>query len=141
MKVQVQDYERMRAWLAHMSRETFPAELMSPEADPIVHLDRLASTAPGKAREGLSMAINDIIEMTDDWAQERVAATDAALRERDLPTLTEMRGRFSKLVQRAVRRDSIKDQVEYYAVRNAAELGNGDQLWPLLKTYEERLAR
>ncbi len=87
------------------------------------------------------MAINDIIEMTDDWAQERVAATDAALRERDLPTLTEMRGRFSKLVQRAVRRDSIKDQVEYYAVRNAAELGNGDQLWPLLKTYEERLAR
>lgn len=141
MKVQVHDYERMRAWLAHMFRETFPAELMSLETDPIVHLDRLASTAPAKAREGLSMAINDIIEMTDDWAQERVAATDALLRERELPTLTEMRGRLSKLVQRAVRRGSIKDEVEYYAVRNAAELADGEQLGPLLATYEERLAR
>ena len=141
MKVQVQDYERMRAWLAHMARELFPAELMSPETDPIAHLDRLASTAPAEAREGLSMAIGDIIEMTDDWAQERVATTDAALREADLPSLTEVRGRFSKLVQRAVRRRSIKDEVEYHAVRNAAELANGEQLWPLLAAFEERLAR
>lgn len=140
VKVQVQDYELMRAWLAHMSREIFPPELMSPETDPIVHLDRLASIAPAKAREGLSMAINDTIEMTDDWAQERVTTIDAALQERDLPTLTEMRGRFSKLVQRAVRRGNIKNEVEYYAVRNAAELADGQKLWPLLAAYEERLA-
>jgi hypothetical protein len=87
------------------------------------------------------MAINDIVEMTDDWAQERVAATDIALRERDLPTLTEMRGRFSKLVQRALRRGSIKDEVEYQAVRNAAELVDGSPLWPLLAIYEVRLTR
>lgn len=141
MKVQVHEYERMRAWLAHMFKETFPAEFMSAETDPIVHLDRLASTAPAKAREGLSMAINDTIEMTADWAQERVATTDATLRDCDLPTLSEMRGRFSMLVQRAVRRGSIKDEVEYYAVRNAAELADGGPLWLLLATYEERLAR
>lgn len=141
MKMQVQAFERKRAWFAYMTRETFPAELMSPEADPIAHLDRLSSHSPAKAREGLSMAINEIIEMTDDWSQERVAATDTALQQRDLPTLTEMRGRFSKLVQRAVRRGSIKDEVEYYSVRNAAELADGEQLWLLLATYEERLAR
>lgn len=86
------------------------------------------------------MAINDMIEMTDGWAQERVAASDAALLERDLPTLTEMRGRFSKVVQRAVRRGSIKDEIEYHAVRNAAELTGGEQLRPLLASYEERLS-
>ena len=141
MKVQVHDYERMRAWLAHMFGETFPPELLSPGSDPIVHLDRLASTTPAKAREALSMAINDIIEMTNALAQERVAEADATLRQLDLPTLTEMRGRFSKLVQRAVRRGSIKDEVEYHAVRTAAELAEGEQLWRLLATYEERLAR
>lgn len=142
MKVQVQDYERMRAWFAHMARETIPAELITPDSDPMVHLDQLASRHPAKAREGLSMAISDTIELTSGWSAERVAAADLSLARDGLPTLTEMRGRFSKLVLRAVRRGSIKDDVEYYAVRNAVELteeGN-DQLWNLLAAYEERAA-
>lgn len=141
MKVQAQDYEQMRAWLAHMFQEVFPAELMTPGADPIIHLDRLASTAPAKAREGLRMAINGIVEMTDGWGQERVAAADNGLRERNLPTLTEMRGRFSQLVDRVARRGSIENEGEYYAVRNAAELADGERLWPLLAKYEEWIAR
>lgn len=141
MKVQVQEYERLRAWLAYMSREIFPAELLRTETDPMVHLDTLAATSSAKAREGLSMAINDIVEMTDDWAKERVAATDVALRGCGLPTLSELRGRFSKLVQRAVRRGSIKDDVEYHAVRNAAEFSDGGHLWLLLASYEEQRAR
>ena len=86
------------------------------------------------------MAINDTIEMTSDWAEERVVATDLSLQRADLPSLTEMRGRFSKVVQRAVRRGSIKDDVEYCAVRNSVELTEEgrDQLWKLLAAYEER---
>lgn len=141
MRVQVQDYERMRAWFAYMSQETFPAELMSPEVEPMAHLDQLASRSPAQARAGLSMAINDIVEMTDDWTQERISSVDLTLQQQGLPTLTEMRGRFSKLVQRAVRRGSIKDDVEYYAVRNAANLAEGERLWPLLSAYEEQGGR
>ncbi|MFN3725841.1 MAG: hypothetical protein ACK4SZ_06000 [Allosphingosinicella sp.] len=87
------------------------------------------------------MAINDIVEMTDDWTQERISSVDLTLQQQGLPTLTEMRGRFSKLVQRAVRRGSIKDDVEYYAVRNAANLAEGERLWPLLSAYEEQGGR
>lgn len=88
------------------------------------------------------MAINDIVEMTDAWPRERVAATDLSLQERGLPTLTDMRNRFSKLVQRAVRRGSIKDEVEYYAVRNAAELmEEREPLSHLLVAYEEHTRR
>jgi hypothetical protein len=141
MKVQVQDYERMRAWLAFMSREAFPAELLSPEVDPIGHLDRLAKRSPTRAEKGLSIAINDIIEMTDGWTQEHVVSIDHGLQQMGLPTLTEMRGRFSKLVERAVRRGRIKDEVEYHAVRNAAELPEGERLWPLLSAYEEWAGR
>ena len=142
MKVQAEHYERMRAWFAYMVRETIPAELMS-DADPMAHLDRLASRCPAKAREGLSMAINDIIEMTDAWSEERVVATDLSLEREGLPSLTEMRGRFSKAVQRAIRRGHIKDDVEYYAVRNAVELTaeGQERLWALLAAYEEKASR
>jgi hypothetical protein len=143
MRVQVQDYERMRAWFAYMVRETRPAERLTPETDPIAHLDRLAARLPAKAREGLSMAINDTIEMTEAWPQERVAATDLSLQQQGLPSLTDVRRRFSRLVQRAVRRGSIKDEVEYYAVRNAAELPGEapERLWSLLAAYEGQARR
>jgi hypothetical protein len=134
MRVEADDYQQLRGWFAYMARETFPTELSSSETDPIAHLDQLASRSPAKAREGLAMAINDTVEMTDRWPQERVAATDLSLQQHSLPTLTEMRGRFSKLVHRAVRQGHINDDVEYHAVRNAAELaeGKGEGLWALL---------
>ena len=143
MRVRAHDYERMRDWFACLVREVFPAELMSTELDPLAELDRQASRSSAKAREGLSMALNDIIELTDGWPQQRVAAVDSSLQRKGLPTLTEMRMRFSKSVQRAVRRGIIKDDVEYYAVRNAAELmeGEAERLWPLLAAYEERAVR
>ena len=86
------------------------------------------------------MAINDIIEMTESWPVERVAVTDLSLQQNGLPSLTEMRGRFSKGVQRAIRRGSIKNDVEYHAVRNAVELTEDgkERLWQLLATYEEK---
>ena len=89
------------------------------------------------------MAINDTIEMTDGWPKERVVATDLSLRRAGLPTLTEMRKRFSRGVQRAVRRGSIKNDVEYYAVRNAAEFTEGERprLWQLLAAYEDQAGR
>ena len=88
------------------------------------------------------MAINDLIEMTDGWSQEQVASTDLALTRADLPSLSEMRKRFSKAVQRSVRRGHIKDDVEYYAVRNAVELSGEDHepLWLLLAAYERSAA-
>ena len=132
----------MRAWFARIAHEAFPAELMSSDADPLAALDQLATRSPAKAREGLTIAINDLIEMTDGWPQERVAATDVGLLRDDLPSLTEMRGRFAKAVQRAVRRGRIKDDVEYYAVRNAVELAEDQRepLWNLLAVYEENAA-
>ena len=88
------------------------------------------------------MAINDTIELTECWPIEKVEATDHLLDLDDLPTLTEMRLRFSKVIRRVVARGNIKNDVEYYAVRNAAELAHEGQkaLWELLGAYEERAA-
>ena len=86
------------------------------------------------------MAINDLIEATDGWPTQKVEALDHLLEQERLPTLTEMRLRFSKIIRRVVARRSIKNDVEYHAVRNAAELPHEDAeaLWKLLSTYEEQ---
>jgi hypothetical protein len=86
------------------------------------------------------MAIGDVVEFTSDWPAGEVAACDSELSQSGLPTLSEVRGRFSKLVQRVVRRGHIKSEDEFYALRNAAEQPGADavSLWTLLEAYETR---
>jgi hypothetical protein len=115
MQVDAQNFERMRAWFASIVPEAFPTALLSPETDPLRCLDALAARSP-----------------------ERV---DELLKSNGLPSLTEIRIRFSKLVRRVVTRGYIKNDVEYYAVRNAAELADEGSLWKLISAYEARAAR
>lgn len=86
------------------------------------------------------MAIVDVVEFTSDWPASDVTACDHELLQLGLPTLSEVRARFSKLVQRVVRRGHIKSDDEFYAIRNAVEQQAADSasLWPLLEAYEAR---
>jgi len=129
----------MREWFAFFSREALGP--FTPETDPITFLDKEAAQSLPKAQRGLAMGINDLVEMTSGWSESQVAAVDQRLFAEQLPTLSEVRARFSKTVRSVVRRGQIRNEVEYYAIRNAAELTSGaDQLWKLLAEYEERAA-
>jgi hypothetical protein len=119
MRVSPDDYERMRSWFALVSGEAFPG--VSEGQSPVAALDGIAARSPAKARDGLGMAIGDLIELTAAWSDEQIFAVDRKLRKADLPMLTEIRTRFSKAVQRVLRRGRITNEAEYYAVRNAAE--------------------
>ena len=123
-----------------MVPKVFAPDLLTPDTHPVAVLDRMAVKAPAKARSGLSMAIGDIVEFTSDWPASDVAACNHELSQSDLPTLSQVRARFSKLVQRAVRRGHINSDVEFYALRNAVEQHGADStsLWPLLEEYETR---
>lgn len=102
----------------------------------------MALTSPAKARSGLGMAIGDLLELTNGWSTSDVEACNLELSRSGLPTLSEVRGRFCKLIQRVVRRGHIKSDVEFYAVRNAVEQqgANSGSLLRLLEDYELRLA-
>jgi hypothetical protein len=138
MKIDAGNYEQMKAWFGHLVSKTIPPERITPETHPVARLEQIESRWPGKARNGLAMAIGDIIEMTEDWPLEKVAETDRLLASNGLPTLTEARVRFSKVIRRVLNRGNIKSEVEYYAVRNAADLtkDGGEELWALLSAYE-----
>ena len=140
MKVDAQNYEQMRAWLAVMAPELFPEA--RPESDPIKFLDKTFAASPANARKGLAMAVNDCVDFAEEWTPDRVAAIDDRLRKQGLLTLSDMRATLSRDVQRVVRRGRIIGEIEYYAVRNAVEMaGNdSDRLWQLLEAYEREVS-
>jgi hypothetical protein len=140
MRIDPSEYARLRSWFSHMVPKVFPLALLTPDAHPVAVLDRMAVKTPAKARIGLGMAIGDVVEFTSDWSASDVTACDHELSQSGLPTLSEVRARFSKLVQRAVRRGHIKSDDEFYALRNAVEQQGADpaSLWPLLEAYEAR---
>jgi hypothetical protein len=136
MKISGEDYDRLRAWFAVVSREAL-GDHITPATDPVAALDELASSSPSKARQGLSMAIGDLVELTSGWSADQIAAIDKRLSAEQLPTLSEIRAKFSRAVQRVLRRGQIESDVEYHAVRNAAELSSdADELWKLLAAHE-----
>jgi hypothetical protein len=137
MRISHDDYERMRSWFALVSGDTFPN--VSEDQSPVAALDAIAASSPAKARDGLGMAIGDLIELTSRWSVEQNSALDRKLKAADLPTLTEVRARFSKAVQRVVRRRRISSDAEYHAVRNAAEFEHDSApLWQLIAAYEKQ---
>jgi hypothetical protein len=140
MQIETSEYERLRSWFRYMVPKVFPSDLLTPDTDPVAVLDRMAVKTPAKARSGLGMAIGDVVEFTSDWPASDVEACNRELSEMGLPTLTEVQTRFSKLVQRVIRRGRIKSDEEFYALRNAVEQRDADTpaLWPLLDAYEAK---
>jgi hypothetical protein len=138
MRIDPSEYARLRTWLSHMVQKVFPPEMLTAESHPIAVLDRISATRPAKARGGLGMAIGDIVEFTSGWSVSQVTECDQELSQSDLPTLSEMRARFSKLLQGVVRRGRIRNDDEFYAVCNAVEQQGVDiaSLRTLLETYE-----
>ena len=144
MAIKADQYERLREWFAFVF-DHYESEGLSltPESHPIACLDAIAVKYPARARQGLEMAINDTIELTQSWPQKRVQEIDDSLQANGLPTLSEIRARFSKEIRRVLKRGQINSDVEYYAVRNAVEMSDSEelgQLTQLIAAYETKAA-
>jgi hypothetical protein len=73
-------------------------------------------------------SVADIVEMTDRLAPSEVQTADADFARNNLPTLSAIRLRFWKPIRLATKRGHIRGEVEYYAVRNAAEMTEDDEV-------------
>jgi len=95
------------------------------------------------AREGVRQGIGDIIEQTQDLGVEDVAPIDAALAAQGLPTLSQIRLQFWSKIAGIMKRESVRTEAEYYALRNVVEcMPDADQskAWSLLGDFESRKA-
>jgi hypothetical protein len=74
-----------------------------------------------RALEGARQAANDLIEQLAHLSPEGVRAFDDALAAQDLPTLSELRRRYSASFRQILRRNRIKTETEYYLVKNLVD--------------------
>jgi hypothetical protein len=141
MKITADEYPAYRAWFAAVTPDIFPEAHGNPEIDPMQVLDRMAASAPSRARQGLALAIGDVLEFAADWDRSKVQAVDDKLAQANLPTLSEFRARFSREIARIHKRGRIANEREYYAVRNVVESVDAEtskSLWDLLAAYENQ---
>ena len=70
------------------------------------------------ALNGLRQAINDCMEMSLHFDHAEVEKLDSQLRSSGIITLSELRRRYSKSYAKIMKRGQIKNETEYYLVRN-----------------------
>jgi hypothetical protein len=102
----------LRAWFDRLPFQ----ELLTPEVHPAAILDKLELDSPTRARDGLSMAINDVMESAVDLTAEEISAIDTEFRSRGILTLSEVRLRYGRHYRAIVKRGRIRDEEEYYLI-------------------------
>lgn len=143
MPISGDEYELPRAWLAHFVAKYLPSTAdLPPKSHLITVLDSIAVKSRANARKGLAMAINDCVEMIGDFSPAKVQTVDADFARNNLPTLSTIRLRFWKPIHLAMKRGHIRGEVEYYAVRNTAEMTDDDEerakLFALIDEFERQ---
>ena len=140
MKVSAEEYEALKGFYAYMSEKWLRAmPAFAPEDWPMAVLVRQEERSMSLARKGLGMAIGDIIEMYDRAGPEQVNEFDRELGAAGLPTLSEVRARFSRRITGIMKRGKVRSETEYYALRNAVDSMPEDdaaRAWQLLGEYE-----
>jgi hypothetical protein len=116
---------------------------LSPEERPDAVMRSLEQKSLAIAREGLRMAIGDIIEETQYLGRDEVDRVDAALAAEGLPTLSQVRIEFWAKISGIIKRGKVRSETEYYALRNVVEsMLEPDQskAWSFLEEFESRKA-
>jgi hypothetical protein len=112
------EYAKMKDFLSFYAERYLKAEGLPPDKQPIASLEALEKKSMKMAFNGLRQAINDCVEMSLHFDHEEVEKLDSQLRSRGIVTLSELRRRYSKSYAKIIKRGQIKNETEYYLVRN-----------------------
>ena len=125
------EYAKMKDFLSFYAERYLKAESLSPDKQPIAGLEALEKKSMKMAFAGLRQTINDCVEMSLHFDHEEVEKLDSQLRSRGIVTLSELRRRYSKSYAKIMKRSRIKNETEYYLLRNVL-------FDPTEKTSDER---
>ena len=142
VKIEARDYDALKGFFAWAADHLLPAAPgLAAEQRPIAILTALEAKSMARARQGLRMAIGDIVEMTENYSQQQIATIDRALTAGGLPTLSEVRARFWSKIAAILKRGAVRNETDYHALRNVIDTMTGDDnaaAWRLLAAYEQR---
>ena len=115
------EYSKMKEFLSFYVERYFRVEGLPPEKHPIASLEALEKMSMKKAFKGLRQSINDCVEMSSRFDHAEVEKLDSQLRGRGMVTLSELRRRYSKGYAKIMKRGQIKNETEYYLLRNVLD--------------------
>ncbi|PBB66898.1 hypothetical protein CK228_20180 [Mesorhizobium sp. WSM4312] len=88
----------------------------------------------------MALAIGDCLEGSHRLSVEQVRLADEQLQRNGLPTISYLRARHRSGVEGILKRNKIRNEREYYAVRNVVEVASDEngrtELWRLLSEFE-----
>lgn len=143
MRISAEDYPALKAffvWVREHLAPPPPPEL-PPEHYPVAVMNDFERRSMAMARKGLALAIGDTLEEFSLLTRQQVATIDDALRADGVITLTEVRARFWSKIGRIRKRGNVRNDEEYYALRNIVEaLPEAEQheVWGLMAAYEAK---
>ena len=112
------EYAKMKDFLSFYAERYLKAEGLPPDKEPMACLAALEKKSMKMAFNGLRQTINDCVEMSLHFDHAEVEKLDSQLRSRGIVTLSELRRRYSKDYAKIIKRGQIKNDTEYYLVRN-----------------------
>ena len=125
------EYSNLKDFLSYYAERYLKVENLPAEKQPLARLEALEGVNMKMALTGLHQAINNCVEMSIRFDHAEVEKLDSQLRSRGIVTLSELRRRYSKNYARIIKRARIKNELEYYLIRNVIDD-------PTAKTPEER---
>lgn len=124
------EYAQMKDFLSFFAEQYLKVGDLAPDKRPMAVGEALEKKSMKRAFQGLLQAINDCVEMSAHFAPAEVEKFDTELRSCGIVTLSELRRRYSKNYAKVIKRGHIRDETEYYLLRNV-------QNDPTEKTPEE----
>ena len=115
------EYAMMKAFYAFYIDRYVNLQHVPPAQRPLACLEILEKMGKGMATKGLRQAINDCVEESLRFDGKEVEKLDAELRTRGIITLSELRRRYSKGYAGIMKRGRIRNDTEYYLIRNVLD--------------------
>ena len=140
-----EDYEKLKAFVA-VYMERYADGPVAPEVHPLFVLRELEKASATRAKKGLILAVQDLVESTADWPPEKVAQAEHDFARAGAFGLGELRRRYSRRFVQVMKRGAIRTSLEYYLLKNivdgsSIEMGasEAESIFAMLAEYERRV--
>lgn len=138
-----EEYQELKEFISFYAANYIDVGNLPPELHPVACLENFEARWPSRAKKGLKQAVDDVLEATLHWEYSRICELDAALQDRNIVTLSELRRRFAVTYSRILNRKEIRNETEYYLIKgilDGADLTDGDTelLGSMMAEFEAR---
>lgn len=138
------EYQALKRVLAWDADRRFRYLEIPLEERPIPTLERIERESEKRAIKALLITLSDMVSMTNDISLSDLKICDAELKDLQSPTLTRLRYEFGNLWRNTLKRGIIRNELEYYQMReividNSFQIALQDKqrIEEMIKDYED----